>query len=73
MERVGIPDAAQRADDLPYRFSGGMRQRMMIAMAISCDPKLLIADEATTALDATVQAQILVAAGRAAPRPRAWR
>jgi oligopeptide/dipeptide ABC transporter ATP-binding protein len=59
MERVGIPNAARRADDLPHRFSGGMRQRVMIAMAISCDPKLLIADEATTALDATVQAQIL--------------
>jgi oligopeptide/dipeptide ABC transporter ATP-binding protein len=59
MERVGIPNAAKRAADLPYRFSGGMRQRIMIAMAISCDPKLLIADEATTALDATVQAQIL--------------
>jgi oligopeptide/dipeptide ABC transporter ATP-binding protein len=59
IERVGIPNAARRAADLPYRFSGGMRQRLMIAMAISCDPKLLIADEATTALDATVQAQIL--------------
>jgi oligopeptide/dipeptide ABC transporter ATP-binding protein len=59
IERVGIPDAARRAADLPYRFSGGMRQRLMIAMAISCSPKLLIADEATTALDATVQAQIL--------------
>jgi oligopeptide/dipeptide ABC transporter ATP-binding protein len=59
MERVGIPDAGRRAGDLPHRFSGGMRQRIMIAMAISCDPKLLIADEATTALDATVQAQIL--------------
>ena len=59
MERVGIPNAAVRAKDLPNRFSGGMRQRIMIAMAISCDPKLLIADEATTALDATVQVQIL--------------
>ena len=59
MERVGIPSAALRSRDLPHRFSGGMRQRLMIAMAISCKPKLLIADEATTALDATVQAQIL--------------
>ena len=59
MERVGIPDPEERSNDLPYRFSGGMRQRIMIAMAISCEPKLLIADEATTALDATVQAQIL--------------
>jgi len=59
MERVGIPNAVPRSKDLPHRFSGGMRQRLMIAMAISCNPKLLIADEATTALDATVQAQIL--------------
>lgn len=59
LERVGIPDAAARSRDLPHRFSGGMRQRIMIAIAISCEPKLLIADEATTALDATVQAQIL--------------
>lgn len=59
MERVGIANAAVRSRDLPHRFSGGMRQRIMIAMAISCDPVLLIADEATTALDATVQTQIL--------------
>jgi oligopeptide/dipeptide ABC transporter ATP-binding protein len=59
MERVGIANAAGRSKDLPHRFSGGMRQRIMIAMAISCDPALLIADEATTALDATVQTQIL--------------
>lgn len=59
MERVGIPDAGARSKDLPHRFSGGMRQRLMIAIAIACEPKLLIADEATTALDATVQAQIL--------------
>jgi oligopeptide/dipeptide ABC transporter ATP-binding protein len=59
LERVGIPDAAQRSRDLPHHFSGGMRQRIMIAIAISCEPKLLIADEATTALDATVQAQVL--------------
>lgn len=59
LDRVGIPDPEKRASDLPYQFSGGMRQRIMIAIAISCDPKMLIADEATTALDATVQAQVL--------------
>jgi oligopeptide transport system ATP-binding protein len=56
---VGIPDAANRLDDYPHQFSGGMRQRAMIAMGISCTPKLLIADEPTTALDVTIQAQIL--------------
>jgi oligopeptide transport system ATP-binding protein len=56
---VGIPEADQRADDYPHQFSGGMRQRAMIAMALSCDPYLLIADEPTTALDVTIQAQIL--------------
>ncbi len=59
LDRVGIPDAGQRVDEYPHQFSGGMKQRAVIAMALACQPDLLIADEPTTALDVTIQAQIL--------------
>ena len=59
MEKVGIPDAANRFDEYPFQYSGGMRQRIVIAIALSCHPKILICDEPTTALDVTIQAQII--------------
>ena len=70
LELVGIPEAAKRIDDYPHQFSGGMRQRVMIAMALTCNPQLLIADEPTTALDVTIQAQIIDLVKRLQQRTR---